>query len=285
MGCPPPPAEARYGTVVAPGKLVLLGEYAVVDGGAALVAAVDRGVRCVVTPGRGWSTPGGDDRFVRAALAGAPEAHYAFTDDRPVLGLSGKPGFGGSAAATVAACVAAGRTLEDALAIHHAVQGGGSGLDVRASWWGGVRTASGEAVRCPPFVAVWSGASAATGPRVATWRAWPEPLRAAFRARSDAAVAAFATAPFAAVREAYANLRAMAAAAGVDYDRPVFAAIDALAARFGGAAKPSGAGGGDVAVALFPDEEARAAFVAAAAGEGLVPIAVEPAPAAAYRAD
>ena len=98
-------AAARYGVVEAPGKLVLLGEYAVVDDGPAIVAAVDRGVRCRVRPGRGCSTPG-DDRFVRAALDGAPAAHYTFEDVRPVHGIAGKPGFGGSAAATVAAVIA-----------------------------------------------------------------------------------------------------------------------------------------------------------------------------------
>ncbi len=281
MSCPAEPGAPRYGTVLSPGKLLLLGEYAVIDGGEAIVAAVDRGVRCDVTPGSGHTTPG-DDRFVRAALVGAPTAHYAFSDANPVVGIDGKPGFGGSAAATVAACVAAGHTLDDALAAHHAVQGGGSGLDVKASWWGGVHHASGAPGAAPPLVAVWSGRSAQTGPRVRQFLGWDAAARAEFRARSDAAVVRFAAEPVAALRDAYANLRNMAAAVGLDYDLPVFAAIDALARAHGGAAKPSGAGGGDIAVALFPDEGARTAFVGAAHAAGLFPIEVTIAPPAGW---
>ena len=50
-----------------PGKLVLIGEYAVLDGAPAWVAAVDRGVTCEVWEGEGIEVPQ-DDRFVRAAL-------------------------------------------------------------------------------------------------------------------------------------------------------------------------------------------------------------------------
>ena len=48
-------------TVLAPGKLVLVGEYAVLDGAPAIVAAVDRGVRCVLSPGDAVETPAADD--------------------------------------------------------------------------------------------------------------------------------------------------------------------------------------------------------------------------------
>ncbi|MFZ5481788.1 MAG: mevalonate kinase family protein [Myxococcota bacterium] len=255
--------------ILAPGKLVLVGEYAVLDGAGAIVAAVDRGVRCDVSPADSVAiaTPG-DDRFVRAALAGAPPARYAFSDWNPV-DLPSKPGFGGSAAATVAAVVARGGTLEDALAAHHAVQGGGSGVDVFASWHGGVRRfPDGAEVPCPRLLAVWSGHSASTGPRVARYLARED--RAAFVAASRALVDAFASEPLRAVREGYALLRAFVD----DYDTPAHARIAALAERFGGAAKPSGAGGGDVAVALFTDPDARDAFAVACADEGLPPIPV-----------
>ena len=272
----------RYGTVLAPGKLVLLGEYAVLDGGPALVAAIDRGVRCVVAEGTGITTPG-DDRFVRAALAGAPRAAYTFADARPVAGLSSKPGFGGSAAATVAAVVAGGGALAHALAIHRAVQGGGSGIDVRASWLGGVRTEAGVAVPCPVLIAIASGRSAQTGPRVTQYLAWADDVaRARFLARSAAALAGFEAAPCQAIREAYANLCEMAGAVGLDYDLPVFQRIAALAVAHGGAAKPSGAGGGDVAVGVFPDAEAAAAFGRACEAEGFVAIEVSVATAAGW---
>ncbi len=47
---------------------------------------------------------------------------------------------------------------------------------------------------------------------------------------------------------------------------PPFARAAALAAELGGAAKPSGAGGGDVGVALFPDRAAAQTFIAARRG-------------------
>lgn len=263
--------------VVAPGKLVLLGEYAVLDGVDAIVAAVDRGVVVDVTDGAGIVTPTGDDRFVRAAIGDRP-GRYVFSDQHPV-DLPEKPGFGGSAAATVAACLACGRPGADAFAVHAAVQGGGSGIDVFASLHGGVRWfPSGEPVDCPPFVAVWSGRSAATGPRVRRFLA--SPARAAFVADLREIVAGFPERPFQTVRLAYARTCAMAAEAGLDYDLPVFHHLDALAAAHGGAAKPSGAGGGDIAVAFLPDLAARAAFEAACRASGLTPLPVSVAPAA-----
>lgn len=257
----------RYGVVEAPGKLVLLGEYAVLDDAPAVVAAVDRGVRCVVSPGEGVSTPG-DDRFVRACLKGAPRALYTFSDANPPAELDGKPGFGGSAAATVAAVIAAGMPLHTAAEIHAAVQGGGSGIDVFASLLGGVhRFRDALPMSCPPMVAVWSGQSASTGPRVLQYLAWSG--RRAFVAESERLVQAFETEPIPAVREAYVLLRHMSAAAGIAYDLPAFTATAKLAELHGGAAKPSGAGGGDIAVALLPDPDALAAFNRAAAEAGL----------------
>lgn len=261
--------------VVAPGKLVIVGEYAVVDGGGAVVAAVDRGVACTVYAAESVEivTPG-DDRFVRAALEGAPAGRYVFSDHHPVEGLGGKAGFGGSAAATVAAVVAAGMPAERAFEVHRAVQGGGSGVDVHASIHGGVtRFPDGAPVVCPPLVAVWSGQSASTGERVSRYLTWRD--RAAFVERSRALVAAFAGDPVRVLAEAYRELRGMAAAAGVDYDTGAHAAIAGIAAGLGGAAKPSGAGGGDVAVALFPDPERLALFVSRCTEAGFRVIPVE----------
>jgi phosphomevalonate kinase len=64
----------------------------------------------------------------------------------------------------------------------------------------------------------------------------------------------------------------MTARAGIDWDTPEHARIAGLAERFGGAAKPSGAGGGDVAVALLPDDDARLRFTDACRADGLVPL-------------
>ena len=155
--------------VRAPGKLMVAGEYAVLDGAPAVVLAVDRGVQCSITPADELQidTPDGDDRFVRPALEGC-SGHFSFSAWNPT-DLPEKPGFGGSAAACVAACVAAGRPAADAIAIHHQVQGGGSGADVLASIHGGmIRVHDGDARPLTPIrpVVIWSGKSAKTQPRV-----------------------------------------------------------------------------------------------------------------------
>ncbi len=257
----------------APGKLVLIGEYGVLDGAGAIVAAVQHGVRCEHTPGPlGWTTPG-DDRFVRAALAGLPAdaGHFTFSDWNPVDLGGEKPGFGGSAAATVVAVLAASRRPVDAYAIHHEVQGGGSGADIFGSLNGGVRRFPDGAPAPPPcFSAVWSGHSAQTGPRVRQYLAWKGRKR--FVRDSRALVDGFNASPVAATREAWRLLREMARAAGIAYETPEHVQIAALAEQFGGAGKPSGAGGGDIAVAVFPDADRQAAFEARCAPLGLTVI-------------
>jgi phosphomevalonate kinase len=267
----------------APGKLVVLGEYAVLDGAPAIVAAVDRGVVCTVSPGNSVETPG-DDRFARAGLraAAAPPRRYVFSDAVPWT-LPEKPGFGASAAAVVSACAAglAAREadpsplLELALETHLRVQGSGSGLDVRASVAGDLRLYLGAESKELPALdlsAIYSGQAAQTGPRVARYLAWEE--RAAFVSDSTALVQAFREDPVAALREAGQLLAAMASVAGIDYNTFAHQRITKLATDHGGAAKPSGAGGGDIAVAWIPDPTARQAFQGACAAEQLVPVPV-----------
>lgn len=266
-----------YAEVCAPGKLVLLGEYAVLDGAPALVIAINRGVRCTLSAGNGIETPDGDTRFVAPALRDAPEALYQFSNWNPVS-LPEKPGFGGSAAACVAACVAAGRSATDAFAIHHRVQGGGSGIDIAASIHGGTMRFQDRSVKPAPELlptVIWSGNSARTGPRVQQYRNWGDATaRRDFLRRSADVIERCSVDPVGAFRENGRLLREMAARAGIEYETPRLAEIRALADRFGGAAKPSGAGGGDCAVAVFPDLERQAAFEAACAAAGLTRIPV-----------
>lgn len=272
----PLPFEVR-----APGKVVLVGEYAVLDGAPALVLAIDRGVRCEVSAGSGVETPDGDDRFVRPALRDGPEARYRFSAWNPV-DLPGKPGFGGSAAACVAACIAAGRPGSEAYEIHRRVQGGGSGLDIAASLHGGlIRFQQGSVTPLTHDVhisIIWSGQSASTGPRVLQYQRWAG--RERFVADSTAVVERFLADPIGALAENGALLTAMAREAGLAYATEGLSRIAALAAAHGGAAKASGAGGGDCAVAVLPDASARAAFERACAAEGLAPIPAREAPGA-----
>jgi len=246
---------------------VIVGEYAVLDGVPAVALAIDRGVSCdVVLGGSGVriSTPDGDSRFVAPALTHAAPGHYAFGSWNPV-DLPDKPGFGGSAAACVAACVAGGHRPQDALEIHHTVQGSGSGIDVLASIHGGMgRVESRQWHALPPIepVVVYAGSSAKTGPRVEAYRRWASHPKAAFLRESETLAEQLLTEPIAAFARAWRLLTTMADHAGIAYRTPALDHIVSLAEALGGAAKPSGAGGGDCAVAVFPSPEARVRFIA-----------------------
>ena len=261
-------------TILAPGKLVIVGEYAVLDGAPAVALAIDRGVTCEVTPGGQGvqiTTPDGDSRFVAPALEGAPAGHYHFSSWNPV-DLPGKPGFGGSAAACVAACVAAGRPAKDALAIHHAVQGSGSGIDVLASIHGGMGRVEQRRWRPLPTLVptvVYAGRSARTGPRVSAYQSWASPQRADFIKATAQLADHLSDEPIATFAEAWRLLTHMAASAGIAYRTPALDHIVRTAEELGGAAKPSGAGGGDCAVALLPDPEIDRRFRQACSAAGL----------------
>ena len=64
----------------------------------------------------------------------------------------------------------------------------------------------------------------------------------------------------------------MANQAQIDYLTHGLARIIELARLHGGAAKASGAGGGDCAIAVFPTPLAQAAFEHTCVDEGFVPI-------------
>ncbi|MFE7562318.1 mevalonate kinase [Kitasatospora sp. NPDC057500] len=159
--------------VFAPGSLFVIGEYAVLHGGRALVVAVDSGIECRCAAGEdGWwlSAP---DLGVDAPLEGVPPdsgarllvdavraGRRAFAGAEPLrLTVRGrgwraghKTGLGGSAASTVAVlgalAAAAGHDVSSpslrrallpaAAGLHRAHQHGrGSGADVAASVHGG----------------------------------------------------------------------------------------------------------------------------------------------------
>lgn len=121
-------------TVSAPGKLLLMGEHAVVYGRPCIVTAISE--RLVVSEGKSY----GDTRFLDAAIAywGKQGMKLAATS-----AFSGVYGFGSSSAVTVAALKylrpnATSRELFDAAyKIVLDIQGNGSGFDVAAAIWGG----------------------------------------------------------------------------------------------------------------------------------------------------
>jgi phosphomevalonate kinase len=292
--------------VIAPGKLVLTGAYAVLEGAPAIVAAVDRyAVVDTQSPGK--------------------------IDVASLHDASGqKLGLGSSAASIVASfgarALARGddprhaavrseifRAARDA---HQRQQGGGSGVDIAASVHGGVlrytvtRASAGSrsarssespaptsqvssgtrrfvtairAVDMPPglvLTAFWSGTSARTSDLLARVDA----LRARggagaiFTALRDVAEEAADAVGDARrfVHRAAAFGRALAAlgdAADSPIVPPALAELAALAERQGAAFFPSGAGGGDVAVWLGV-EPPSPIFTARATALALSPLSI-----------
>jgi phosphomevalonate kinase len=262
--------------VIAPGKLLLTGAYAVLEGAPAIVVAVDR--HAVADASRTTASPAPE---VRAALGREPAPHVDVTALHD--GAGRKLGLGSSAAALVASlgarALAAGEDLVDPLvrgrlfgaarAAHARAQGGGSGVDVAASVHGGaLRYAierDGASIRAlePPaslvLAAYWSGTSARTSDlraRVAALRARhaDAPVLADLRWLAARAANAFesggAPAFVEAARDYGRALDALGRAADAPIVPPSFRELSLAAEAEGGAFLPSGAGGGDVAVWL-----------------------------------
>jgi len=287
--------------VAAPGKLLLSGAYAVLDGAPALVVAVDR--RAIADGATRATNPTPE---VLAALSAdeAPQVDAsALREGELKLGL-------GSSAAMLVASIGVkasrlGRDLRDASVRHalfadarraHAqVQGGGSGVDVAASVYGGALAFSlepgGAATVTPaPLPAglvldvFWCGAPAITSSMRARVDALRQRDGATYRARtqdiataSSSVLAAGATDDVAAFVRAAQHGGAALAALGHDADAPIFppstSALVPIAESEGAAFVPSGAGGGDVFVHIGArPSSARFRAAATAAGLRLVPM-------------
>jgi len=276
----------------APGKLILTGEYAVLQGAPALVTAVDRRAVARHDAVRG-SSPfllavatelaarrGDNDPAARAALEIAVDSSAFYDSHGTKLGL------GSSAAVTVAAAACALATtaafdrdevMAIAIAAHANAQGErgarGSGADIAAAVHGGTiafttgaphrRLAWPTSVTLVPF---FTGAAADTvsllSQIAAAREARPTLVDAALVAIGDASRAACGalTAPAelvpAAVVAAFAlasiGIDRLAMVTGVDLVPSCVTNARTALARLGGTAKTTGAGGGDVAVAVIP---------------------------------
>lgn len=287
--------------VSAPGKMMIAGEYAVLHGAEALVAAVDRRAFARFRTGAApEASREAAAAFVEARSAGrrGPSASTEEpTVDTSSMQMSGtKLGLGSSAASAAAAAGLAfadqgldiassegrARVLDAALRGHRSISPRGSGADVAASVLGGfVRFRKlGDAVETHPVAwptgliarVVWTGKAARTSDYIAKVDALAERDGVQHRAvmtalghEADRFVSAvLACEPSDVIECTAAYGEAMAAlgrAAGADIVDDTLAQVAKLAARVGGAAKPSGAGGGDVALVLLPDPEAEAHFV------------------------
>ncbi|WP_441286118.1 hypothetical protein ACSRUE_27140 [Sorangium sp. KYC3313] len=308
--------------VRAPGKLVLSGAYAVLEGAPALVAAVDRYV--LADPARPAALV---TEEVQAALdAGALDAAAWFdasalrsaapepppaSPGAPPREASRKLGLGSSAAilvATLAARAAAASEARaargvqrvrrapawdpralflDALAAHRRAQGGGSGVDVAASVYGGVlccRLGPGGELDVAPHalpgglvIEVFaSDASARTSAMLERVRALaarePEAHRALLGAAAEgaraAACAADARALVAALDRQVDALAELGDRSGAPIVTPALRRLRPAAAAEGAAIAPSGAGGGDVSL-FVGGAPPSTAWLAAAREAGL----------------
>lgn len=288
--------------VVAPGKLLLAGAYAVLEGAPALVVAVDRYAVADGDHRAGSATPEVLESLPREA---APAVDASALRDGP-----DKLGLGSSAAMLVASLgVASARTgadlgspevrralLDEARRAHAAVQGGGSGVDVAASVYGGALeyslAADGHALVRPlelpagvTLQVFWCGTPASTSAMRARvdglrqrdalrYRARIDEVGSAARAAVAAARANDAPGFLAAVRAGGAALEALGRDADVPIFPPATLPLARLAAAEHGAFLPSGAGGGDVFVHVAV-AEASPAFLAAASAAGLRPISMQ----------
>jgi phosphomevalonate kinase len=292
----------------APGKALLCGEYAVLEGAPAIVAAVDRRVTVSWTD-QAASMPPEVEATLAVAKAVCGDVRGALEVDASALRRdASKLGLGSSAAAAAAAAAAVfathGHGLDDpavvrrafdcALEGHASVAPQGSGVDVAASSFGGFlrcRRDGGlevERLAAPHGLCielVWTGHPARTSELVAKVFGLRERALGEYRQRMGSLsglASAFADAfergfPSDVVRAAASYAAAMAAlgeAAGAPIMDAQLERVAELAGRFSGSAKPCGAGGGDVAVAFFVDSEAASAFKLACEDEGLHPIEV-----------
>ena len=293
----------------APGKVMLAGEYAVLDGALAVLVAVDRRARAAVV-----AAPAEPSPFLLAArdvvaeeLGAAAAAGFdrldvdtdALRDDARKLGL------GSSAAATVAAiglaCGLAGRTDRDlvyrlARTAHARAQGRrgapGSGADVAASAHGGVigfRAGAVERLVLPAdlrLVFAWTGAPADTATLVAAVQAARgqaalpgEPTAETALADVARASTALATAPdadaaIAAIDAGARAMDALAAATAVPLVPPELGRLRAALRPLGAAAKTTGAGGGDIVVVAAPAGADPGAIDRAIVEAALYPLAL-----------
>lgn len=291
----------------APGKLILFGEYAVLEGAPAVVMAVNRRAHIAFRK-KGYepanSLVSRTYARLRAHYGLSPEPCLLSVDSRSFYRGTRKLGLGSSAAATLltvaATAIEAGRDLrseadkrelwELAQAAQNAFFGRfGSGLDLAASLFGGTTLfeASPQTTRFAPFVwpselrrsFFWLGQPASTADflkGLARFRG-EQTLRYEKRlaelcdiARHMAYDSLTCEQWLAAIGAYGSALFALGEDAGLPIVTPCMNELAQYAQALGGAAKPSGAGGGDFLLAVFAEAKQEEAFAKKAAALGLL---------------
>ena len=292
---------------LAPGKLFLSGEYAVLRGAPAVACAVGRHVRASFHSDDAAEDPeaaswrrAAREILLRHRLDPAPAARALEIDSRALYAAGGiKLGFGSSAAVAVAVTglllAAQDRRspvvdrLRIADELHRALQGpGGSGVDVAASLHGGVIAVEGgrvESLRWPEGLyceVIFTGRDADTADAIGRFR---EALRGGQRAAvKELCVAAHAVrtawtrgpeAILAAVQEYAAAWRELDRSARLGVFSREHRRLEGLARAADCVYKPSGAGGGDCGLAFSTDRERLLALREAVRKAGFLPLAVD----------
>ncbi len=287
----------------APGKVVLSGEYAVLDGAPAIAMAVNRRAEVTI------ATADGDDARIRMNGPGKKAdtslfdcvtdtagfenySDYSFTLDTSAFvdaGSEVKLGIGSSAALMVALSQALislqnnDRDVGEVAANAHRnfQQGVGSGVDIATSIAGGLieyqmRSNNVTPVGWPvglAFALFWSGVAASTRERIDQLAANEDkPSRSRLSDEAAATALAWQSGDADTVISASENYVNALRRFGVDHGLGIFEAghdalvQDALANGF--VYKPCGAGGGDVGIALATETAQLDAFAQRAAAAG-----------------
>lgn len=340
-------AQTINGRASAPGKMVLLGEYVVLEGAPALVMAVDRHAYAsfVAHTHRFWDIHAANlERRVRLVPSAdgawtctdpqAPELRFVLEvfqqcfqqwdqqipygtltlDTKDFFWNKHKLGLGSSAAITCA-CWQALRhasslssNTEDLQAswetlhrLHHAAQGGvGSGIDIAASLHGGIlryqRPLDGPAQihRMPTnlgvdIVPIWSGHSASTAPRLQAFAQLKQDNpRLYWQLCEKLAVLAHAGTEFWSLqhKEAFLTVIDQYHDTLLELGQHMHAEIIThehqqiakLVRNCGAAYKSSGAGGGDLGIAVSPDTKTTAKLKKRLRTRGFQTLALSTAP-------
>jgi len=290
----------------APGKLMIAGEYAVLGGAEALVAAVDR--RAYVRLGAGEADPASLPPEARAARAmaerrlGAVEGSLTL-DVTELRSGDRKLGLGSSSAAAAAAAgaiyaahgidtrehTARAQLLEDALEGHRSVAPEGSGADVAAAVLGGFvrfRRVGGDVItstlRWPAaarLCVVWTGQAVRTSDMLTKVRALAmrdsaehDNLLQDLAEAASGLISALDGGKLSQIVDGFDRhadaMGALGVASGAAIIDPLTQRIRDLARDHGGAGKPSGAGGGDVVLGVFQNSRDEGAFRSGCAQAG-----------------
>lgn len=291
----------------APGKLFLSGEYAVLEGAPALACAVGRRVRAGFLSGAAGEAP--DAAAWRRAAQGvlrrhgldpAPAEAALEIDSRALYTADGiKLGLGSSAAVAVAVSglllaaqdQPASRLPVQSIAgdLHSAVRGpGGSGVDVAASFHGGVIAVEQERVEHLDWpeglhcAVIFTGRDADTGAAIARFQ---RALRGDARRHAEGLCAVAnavrsawnADVPTLLARlEGYSTAwRKLDRSAGLGVFTREHRRLQELSREAGCVYKPSGAGGGDCGLAFSQAPDRLKSLVRNISEEGFQPLAVD----------